>query len=59
MILDTLNNKPEIGIVTSVGSVGIEVLGILNPILSFLSLCIGLSVGVITLYLQINKLRRK
>ena len=58
MILDTLSNKPVIGMASTVGTVGIELLGIINPVLSFISLLIGISVGMVTLYLQIKKVRK-
>ena len=57
-ILDTLSNKPEIAIVSTVGTVSIDLLGIINPILSLISLLIGIRVGFTTLYLQINKVRK-
>ena len=40
--LKVLVSHPEIGITTSVGSGLIHWMGILNPILSFISLIIGL-----------------
>ena len=57
-ILDTLGNKPEIAIVSTFDTVSIDLLGIINPILSLISLLIGISVGIVTLYLQINKVRK-
>jgi|TARA_R100001530_G_scaffold105627_1_gene73752 hypothetical protein len=56
---DTLNilvTHPEIGITTSLGSGFIHWLGILNPILSFVSLGIGISIGLITLYGKLKDL---
>jgi len=58
MILDTLSNNPLIGITTSFGSAWIGWLGVLNPILSFISLCIGIAVGITTLIVQLNKVRK-
>jgi len=58
MIIDTLSNNPSIGIATSFGSAWISWLGILNPFLSFISLCVGIAVGVVTLIVQINKVRK-
>ena len=57
MIIDTLSNKPGIGILSTIGSGTLHWTGIINPILSFISLIIGISVGLITLYLQIKKLK--
>ena len=54
---DTLNilvSHPEIGIATSVGSGFIHWLGVLNPILSFISLGIGITIGLVTLYGKIK-----
>ena len=57
MILDTLANKPEIGIVSTIGSGTLHWTGLINPVLSFVSLIIGIGVGLITLYLQIKKIK--
>ena len=54
MILDTLTQRPGIGIGTSVGSAFLSWIPAMNPILSFISLCIGILVGITTLYLQIK-----
>ena len=48
--LKVLVTHPEIGITTSLGSGFVHWLGVLNPVLSFISLAIGISIGVITLY---------
>ena len=55
MILDTLSNKPVIGMASTVGTVGIELLGIINPVLSFISLLIGISVSMVTLIYKLKK----
>ena len=54
--LKVLVTHPEIGVTTSVGSGLIHWLGILNPILSFISLAIGLTIGILTLYGKIKDL---
>ena len=59
MILDTLANKPEIGIVSTIGSGTLHWTGIINPVLSFASIIIGITVGLTTLYLQIKKIKNK
>mgnify|MGYP003146270237 CR=1 FL=1 len=54
---DTLNvlvANPQIGITSSLSSGFIHWLGILNPILSFISLAIGITIGLITLYGKIK-----
>ena len=48
--LKVLATYPEIGITTSLGSGMIHWLGVLNPILSFISLGIGIIIGLMTLY---------
>ena len=58
MITDTLSKYPEIGITSTVGTSVVHWLGIINPVLSTLSLIVGISVGVVTLYLQIQKVRK-
>tara|TARA_R100000808_G_C2146367_1_gene154281 strand:- start:1023 stop:1208 length:186 start_codon:yes stop_codon:yes gene_type:complete len=58
-LLDTLGNKPHLGIGSTIGSSIVHWTGVLNPILSFVSLCLGIAVGVITLIIQIRKLGEK
>jgi len=58
MILDTLGKYPEIGIGSTLGTSAIHWFGIINPLLSMVSLLIGITVGLVTLYLQINKIRK-
>ena len=57
MIIDTLANKPSVGMVTSMGSGFLHWLDFMNPVLSFISLCIGIGVGLVTLVLQLKKLK--
>ena len=57
MIADTLSKYPEIGIGSTVGTSAVHYLGIINPLLSTISLVIGISVGLTTLYLQVRKLK--
>ena len=52
--LKVLANNPEIGLTSSLGSGLVHWLGILNPILSFISLVIGISIGIITIYMKIK-----
>ena len=54
--LKVLTTHPEIGITTSLGSGVIHWLGVLNPILSFVSLAIGITIGLVTLYMKIKNL---
>ena len=52
--LRVLSHYPELGITSSLGSGLIHWLGILNPILSFISLIIGITIGIITIYMKLN-----
>ena len=54
--LKVLVSHPEIGITTSLGSGFVHWLGILNPILSFISLAIGITIGLVTLYGKMKNL---
>jgi len=52
--LRVLSEYPEIGIGTSFFSTAIGILKVLNPILTFISLTIGISIGLITLYAKMK-----
>ncbi len=52
--LKVLSAYPEIGIGTSIFSTVIGFLKVLNPILTFVSLLIGITVGIMTLYAKIK-----
>ena len=52
--LKVLATHPEIGFTTSLGSGIIHYLGVLNPVLSFISLTIGVIIGLMTLYSKIR-----
>ena len=53
--LKILATHPEIGLTTSLGSGFVHWLGVLNPILSFISLGIGITIGMMTLYSKLKK----
>ena len=53
--LKVLSTYPEIGFTTSLGSGMLHWAGVLNPILSFISLGIGITIGLITLYSKLKK----
>jgi len=53
-----LGDKPEIGIVSSSGAGLLYWLDIVNPILSCVSLIVGLSVGIVTLIIKIKQWRK-
>ena len=52
--LRVLSAYPEIAIGTSLFSTAIGFLKVLNPILTFISLLIGITVGIMTLYAKIK-----
>jgi len=58
MIIDTLSKYPEIGIGSTVGTSIVHWTGIVNPVLSMVSLLIGITVGLTTLYLQVRKIKK-
>ena len=58
MITDTLSKYPEIGIGSTVGTSIVHWTGIVNPVLSMVSLLIGITVGLTTLYLQVRKIKK-
>jgi hypothetical protein len=53
--LKILSTYPEIGFTTSLGSGILHWVGVLNPILSFISLGIGITIGLVTLYSKLKK----
>ena len=53
--LKTLANYPEIGLTSSLGSGVLYYLNILNPILSFCTLAVGLLIGIVTLGIKIKE----
>ena len=53
--LKVLSTYPELGIGTSLFSTLIGFLKVLNPILTFISLSIGIVIGVMTLYAKFFK----
>ena len=56
--LKTLSESPEIGIGTSLGSGLIYWMDILNPILSFCTLSVGLLIGLVTLAIKIKEWKK-
>ena len=54
--LRVLGENPEICFLTNLGSGLLHWVGVLNPILSFISLSIGVTIGLMTLY---SKLKNK
>ena len=52
--LRVLSSYPEIGMGTSFLSTLIGILDVLNPIITFISLSIGIIIGLMTLYAKIR-----
>ena len=52
--LQILSTYPELGIGISFFSTAIGFLKVLNPILTFISLAIGITIGLMTLYAKIR-----
>jgi len=59
MILDTLRDNPTIGIVSSFGSPIVAWLDLLNPLGTFISICIGIAIGLVTLSLKYREWKSK
>ena len=53
--LETLNQQPEIGIISSLGSGVVYWLDLLNPVMSFLTLCVGLLIALVTLAIKLRE----
>tara|TARA_B100001094_G_C17788434_1_gene603166 strand:+ start:225 stop:401 length:177 start_codon:yes stop_codon:yes gene_type:complete len=51
-MLDTLRANPQIGMASSFGSAFLGWINILTPIATFVSICIGIGIGIITLGLK-------
>jgi hypothetical protein len=54
-VIDTLNQQPEIGIASTIGSASLYWMDIMNPILSFMTLFVGLMIGLVTLAIKIRE----
>ena len=53
--LNVLTTNPEIGIISSLGSGVVYWLNLLNPVMSFLTLCVGLLIGLLTLAIKLRE----
>jgi len=53
--LRILGENPEICFLTNLGSGLLHWVGVLNPILSFVSLSVAITIGVMTIYERIRK----
>ena len=54
--LKVLGENPEICFLTNLGSGLLHWIGVLNPILSFISLGVAITIGVMTIYERIRKM---
>ena len=52
--LKVLSNNPEVGIISSFGTGFFAIFEVLNPLLTAISLIIGISIGAMTLYAKIR-----
>ncbi len=59
LILDILGKNPGIGIVLSFGSVALPFINAITPYLQFLGIIIGLLIGILTVYIQIQKIKKR
>jgi len=57
-VIKVLTDQPEIGILSSIGSGTIYWTGLFNPILSFLTLLVGLMIGLVTLGIKVKQWRK-
>ena len=53
--LNILSDNPVVGLISTLGSGMLHCLDIINPILSFISLCIAICIGIMTLYGKFKK----
>tara|TARA_R100000808_G_C2136463_1_gene144748 strand:- start:1122 stop:1298 length:177 start_codon:yes stop_codon:yes gene_type:complete len=58
-MLDTLRSHPQIGMVSSFGSAFLGWVDILTPVATFISICIGIAIGLVTLGLKYKEWRNK
>ena len=54
--LEYLGNNPQVGISSSIGGSMLHWLEIVNPLISFLGMLVGLAVGIVTLTIKIKEL---
>ena len=52
--LRVLNDYPELGIISSFGTGFFAIFEVLNPLLTAISLIIGITIGAMTLYAKIR-----
>lgn len=55
MTLDTLRAYPQIGMASSFSSAVIGWLDIMTPVATFISICIGIAIGLVTLALKVRE----
>ena len=58
-MIDTLRDNPQIGMATSFGSAIVAWLDIMTSIATFVSICIGIAIGLITLSLKYRQWKAK
>tara|TARA_R100000008_G_scaffold46369_1_gene27351 strand:+ start:240 stop:416 length:177 start_codon:yes stop_codon:yes gene_type:complete len=58
-MIDTLRDNPQIGMATSFGSAFLGWIEVLTPVATFVSICIGIAIGLVTLALKYRQWRIK
>ena len=58
-MLDTLKHNPQIGMASSFGSAFVAWIDVLTPIATFISICIGIAIGLVTLGLKFNEWKKQ
>ena len=56
---DILRSHPQIGMASSFGSAFLGWVDIMTPVATFVSICIGIGIGLITLALKYKEWRSK
>ena len=58
-MFDTLRSNPQIGMASSFGSAFLGWVDIMTPVATFVSICIGIGIGLITLALKYKEWKSK
>ena len=58
-MFDTLRSNPQIGMASSFGSAFLGWIDVMTPIATFISICIGIGIGLITLGLKYKEWKSK
>ena len=58
-MFDTLRSHPQIGMASSFGSAFVAWIDVLTPLATFVSICIGIAIGLVTLALKYREWKSK